>query len=117
MNVTHCCGSDAIVASRSSKSVLILARSASRSSAVCLVLRWLVVLWLVLGCVATVGPPIPADVAAGRMGPRGPILARRHVLGPRGHRGTTAVVRLKSGGVWCRLVLPALPAGDARTRH
>src|SRR2546421_11431735 len=94
MNVTHCRGSDATVASRSSKSVLILARSASRSSAVCLallwlLLLWLVVRWLVLGCVATVGPPIPADVAAGRVGAPGPLLARRHVFGPRGPPGTT----------------------------
>src|SRR3954452_930119 len=112
MNVTHCRGSDAILASRSSKSALILDRSASRSSALCLAL-----LWLVLGWVATVGPSYPRRCSGDGLGPRGPSLARRHVLGPRGHRGTTSVLCLKSGGVRRRLVLPALPAGGTRAGH
>src|SRR6266540_407029 len=66
MNVTHCCGSDAILASRSSKSALILARRASRSSLVCL---------------ATMGPSYPRRCGGGRAGTARPQPARRHTVG------------------------------------
>src|SRR5207248_11626739 len=126
MNVTHCRGSDAIVASRSSKSALILSRSALRSSAACAallcsallgpVLRWLVLRCLVLGWAATVGPSCARRCGGGQAGAARPQPARRRVV------GTARTSRYYSGGSvgtasGAGLSLPALPAGGAGGRH
>src|SRR5207248_5590429 len=133
MNVTHCRGSDAIVASRSSKSALILSRSALRSSAACAallcsallgpVLRWLVLRCLVLGWAATVGPSCPRRCGGGQAGGARPQPARRRVVGTartsRYYSGGSVcdgvwrrLVATGSAGWWCGCSSPRSPTGD-----